>query len=119
MEILKMNLNQFKEAINKYTPFMHCVMEKYFSFTPNVTNTCDIAFNSERKLIYFPKYNTIKINKFGQIYSTSTKWSDSDIISSENDEEIVKELMRITNKVKNLKIKYKKKQMEKDFKEFK
>lgn len=115
-----MNLEQFKEAVSKYTPFMHSVLEIYFSFTPpNITNTCDIVFNSAEKIIYFPKYNTIKINKFGQIYSSSTKWSDSDKISTENDEEIVKELMRITNKVKSLKIKYKKKQMEKDFKELK
>jgi hypothetical protein len=119
MEILKMNLEQFKEAINKYTPFMHCVLEKYFSFTPNVTKTCDIEFNSSGKIIYFPKYETIKINKFGQIYSSSTRWSDSDIVSTENDEEIVKKLKRITTKVKNLKIKYKKKQMEKDFEELK
>ena len=62
-----MNLDQFKEAISKYNPFMHCVMETYFSFTPNVTDTCDIAFNSERKLIYFPKYNTIKIRKEKEI----------------------------------------------------
>lgn len=112
---------KFEKMVSEYCPCLRQMphASPYFTLYEGALISsdvdADVKYDQVHDKIIFPL--KLKLDSKGNVVSTNPDWETGKHISATDEKQVIDELIYINKRVKELKQKYKKKQIEKDFKE--